>query len=376
MTHVLVVGGGILGTMHAWHAIARGHTVVQFEREQQARGATVRNFGLVWVSGRSAAELPATLRSRELWEGIGTDVPGIGFRACGSLTVVRTEAELAVVKEALARSDAAQRGFALLDPAAARARNPQLRGEFLAALWCSRDAAVESRVALPMIRAHLAGTGRYTFRPGCHVVDAAVTAERVELVDDGGGRHAGDVAILCPGATLHGLTQRVAGPLPVRPVRLQMAETAPLGEAFPTALADADSLRYYPAFAGPALERLRAEEPQAPVAAEHRMQLLCVQRLDGGLTIGDTHAYDEPFGFMVDEAPYGHLTGVLEGLLGRPAPPVRRRWAGVYAETTDKTQLVHRAAPDPRLHVVTGPGGRGMTLGPVLGEQTMDGIGL
>jgi FAD dependent oxidoreductase TIGR03364 len=373
---ILVVGGGILGTAHAWQAVRRGHTVLHLEREPQARGASVRNFGLVWVSGRAAWELQAALRSRALWEELGADVPGVGFRACGSLTVLRTEAELAVVKEALARPDAAERGFALLEPGEARACNPELRGEFRAALWCERDGAVESRVALPAIRAHLAASGRYSFVGGLQVLDATTSSAGVELVDGAGERHAGDVAILCPGAELHGLAQRVAGPLPVRPVRLQMAETAPLGSPLPTALADADSLRYYPAFAGPALERLRAEQPQADVASAHRMQLLCVQRLDGGLTIGDTHAYTEPFDFMVDEAPYAHLTGVLAGLLGRPAPPLVRRWAGVYAETTTPGELVHRATPDPLLWLVTGPGGRGMTLGPALAEKTAELIGL
>jgi glycine/D-amino acid oxidase-like deaminating enzyme len=52
---VAIVGGGILGTAHALEAIGRGHEVVQFEREVEARGATVRNFGLVWVSGPAAS---------------------------------------------------------------------------------------------------------------------------------------------------------------------------------------------------------------------------------------------------------------------------------------------------------------------------------
>lgn len=376
MSRVLVVGGGIVGTTHAWEAVRRGHEVLQLERQAQARGATVRNFGLIWVSGRSAAELPAALRARELWEAIGTDVPAVGFRANGSLTVIRTAAELAVAKEALTRADADARGFALLEPDAARARNPALRGEFLAALWCPRDATVESRVALPPMRAHMQATGRYAFRSGCHVVDARTTGAGVTLYDDAGEQYTGDIAILCPGANVAGLAHRVAGPLPVRPVQLQMAETAPLGEALPTALADGDSFRYYPAYAGPALERLRAEQPQAAVAATHRMQLLAVQRLNGGLTIGDTHAYTEPFAFAVDEAPYRHLVDTAEALLGRPLPPLQRRWSGVYAEATTPGELIHRAAPDPRLWVVTGPGGRGMTLSPALAEQTADLIGL
>ena len=373
---IVVVGAGILGTAHAWQAVRRGHDVVHVERETEARGATVRNFGLVWVSGRAAGELPATLRSRQLWEQLGRAVPAVGFRANGSLTVLRTDAELAVAKEAANRADAAERGFALLDAREARVHNPALRGEFIGALWCDRDATVESRAALPALRAHLAGSGRYRFVPGREVVDLTESTGGVAVVDDSGHSHHGDLAILCPGAALQGLATRLAGPLPVRPVRLQMMETAPLGEPLRTAVADADSMRYYPAFRGPALDALLAAQPQPDVAREHRMQLLCVQRLHGGLTIGDTHAYDDPFDFATDDAPYQHLREAAETALGRPLPPIARRWAGVYAESTEPGVLVHRARIGDQAWLVTGPGGRGMTLGPALAEQTADLIGL
>ena len=93
---VTIVGGGILGTAHALEAIGRGHEVVQLEREAEARGATVRNFGLIWVSGRATDELAAALRARELWEKLGAEIPGVGFRPTGSLTLLRTGRELAV----------------------------------------------------------------------------------------------------------------------------------------------------------------------------------------------------------------------------------------------------------------------------------------
>ena len=64
---IVVVGGGVLGTMHAVMARRRGYEVVQLEREAEARGASVRNFGLVWVSGRRAgpAICESTLCIRE-----------------------------------------------------------------------------------------------------------------------------------------------------------------------------------------------------------------------------------------------------------------------------------------------------------------------
>ncbi len=52
---VAVVGGGVLGFMHALEARRRGHPVTHLEREPGSRGASVRNFGLIWVSGRASS---------------------------------------------------------------------------------------------------------------------------------------------------------------------------------------------------------------------------------------------------------------------------------------------------------------------------------
>jgi FAD dependent oxidoreductase TIGR03364 len=369
---VVVVGAGALGTMHAWQAVRRGHEVVHLERERDARGASVRNFGLVWVSGRAGGpELETALRARELWQEIGAAVPGVGFRANGSLTAVTTEAERAVAEEVLAGPDAADRGWRWLEPREVRSLNPALRGDLLGALWCERDAAVEPRDTQRALRDHLTASGRYTFLPAREVHD--IGAGRV--LDDHGAVHEGDAVVLCTGASLSGLVRRYAPRLPVRRVRLQMMQTDPLGEALTTSVADGDSFRYYPGYAGGSLDALRSGQPQAPVAGLHRMQLLMVQRRDGGLTIGDTHEYDEPFGFDVVEEPYEHLTAVAEALLGRPLPRVRRRWAGVYAQCLDPEKVVHREPLADGVWLVTGPGGRGMTCSPAIAEDTANEMG-
>ncbi|MGW7065850.1 TIGR03364 family FAD-dependent oxidoreductase [Streptomyces sp. NPDC054855] len=371
---VIVVGAGVVGTMHAWHAVERGHEVVQIERESEARGASLRNFGQIWVSGRAGGEeLDTALRARELWEEIGARVEGIGFRANGSLTLVRNERERAVAEAALARTDASARGYKLLGADEARALNPALRGEFIAGLWCERDAAVEPRTAQLRLREALLRSPRYTFLPGREVRD--VVGENA-VRDDHGDVHTGDVVVLATGAWLGGLVRELAGPdLPVRRVRLQMMQTEPLGEALTTSVADADSFRYYPAYASDALDALHAGQAQTPTAAEHKMQLLMVQREDGGLTIGDTHEYEHPFAFDTLEDPYDHLTAVVEGFLGRPLPKIRRRWAGVYAQCVDTARVVHRQQVRDGVWLVTGPGGRGMTCSPAIAEKTADELG-
>jgi glycine/D-amino acid oxidase-like deaminating enzyme len=340
MDRVVIVGGGVLGVMHAVAARRRGLDVVHLEREAAARGASLRNFGLIWVSGRAAGpELALALRARRLWEDLAAEVPGVGFRPHGSLTIAVSEAELALLTEAAARPDAAERGYELLDAPAAREVNPALRGSFAGALWCHRDAIVEPRQAPAAIRDH---TGDW---------------------------HRADLVIVCTGAAHTG----IAGPHlagyqlpPVRRVRLQMLQTEPFAGRLTTSVADGDSLRYYPAYDLPGRDRL---PPQAPAAAAVAAQLLLVQRLDGSLTIGDTHAYDEPFAFDLDGAAYDHLRDRAGRLLGTALPPTRRRWAGVYSQATTG-ELYHRSSVAPGVVLVTGPGGRGMTCAPAIAEES------
>jgi FAD dependent oxidoreductase TIGR03364 len=366
---IVIVGAGILGTMHAWMAVRAGAEVVHLDADVGPRRASVRNFGLVWVSGRAAgAELALAQRARDHWQVIGAAVDGTGFRANGSLTVALDGDELAVLAGAVELPDADERGFTLVGPDETAQRNPAVRGRVAGALWCARDAVVEPGRVLGALRDALGRTGRYRFEPGRRAVEAGHG-----VVRDAAGRTEGaDLVIVCPGADHEGLAAEVLAAAPLRRCRLQMMETAPLGEPCPTSLADIDSLRYYPAFAS---LRLDALAPQPAVAAEHRMQLLAVQRLDGGITIGDTHAYDEPFPVGVTEGPYEHLRARAEAILGRALPTVVRRWSGVYSQATDDSACV-RLRLDDTTWVVTGPGGRGMTLSPALAEDTLVAAGL
>src|SRR6185437_1432029 len=203
----------------------RGFAVTHLEREPEGRGASVRNFGLVWVSERRAGpELALALRARGLWESIAADAPGTGFRPHGSLTIAGDEAELAV----------------------------------------------------PALRASLAGPD-YTWLPGLEAVEVAANGVRDQL----GTWHRGDLVVLCTGANFTGLAgphltaaralAKDADGVGLRRVRLQMLQTDPLPGSLTTSVADGDSLRYYPAFDVPSRDALPA---QVPVAAANRAQLL------------------------------------------------------------------------------------------------------
>jgi FAD dependent oxidoreductase TIGR03364 len=368
MATVVVVGGGVLGTMHAFTAHEQGHDVVQLDTDLEPRQASVRNFGLVWVSGRAeGAELELALRARSRWEEIAGRVPGVGFRPDGSLTIARHPAELVVLEAVCARDDASARGLRMLSPAEVVAVNPAVRGELLGALHCTRDAIVEPRRVLPALREAMRASGGYRFQGGrtATLVDAGA------VEDHTGTRWAADLVVVCSGAAHDGVAARWLVDAPLRRCRLQMLQTEPLDERLTTALADGDSLRYYPGFAVPEAAAL---PPQDPLGRAWRSQLLVAQRAGGELTIGDTHDYEEPYDFALDEEPNADLLRRCEEILGRPLPPVRRRWAGVYSQATDDSACV-RVTPAPGIVVVTGPGGRGMTLSPAIAADTFAGVG-
>ena len=330
---VVVVGGGIIGTMHAIFAVIRGAEVVHLERDKVPHGATVRNFGLVWVSGRAAGrELELALRARELWGQIGRAVPGIGFRANGSMTLVRTAEEMSVIECAVDRPDAAVRGFELLDPVQSRLRNPGLRGEFLGALWCPLDAAVESRLALEALRSWMSNSGRYRYLPARELVGIA----NYEVVDHRGVHHGGDRVVLCLGAALSGFAA-------------ELFEDAPLRS---------DAADLLP--------------PRNGFEARHAVQMLCQQRLHGGLTIGDTHETATDGQFDISDCPLDVIAAAARELVGDDFPRVERRWSGVYDQLRDPGpgEVYYRREVMKGVIVVTGAGGRGMTLAPAIAEES------
>jgi FAD dependent oxidoreductase TIGR03364 len=362
--------------MQAVEAHRRGWEVTHLEADAGPRRASVRNFGLIGVSGRAGGpELDLALRARARWEELARSVPGIGFRPVGSLTVALSDDELQLMAEAAARADAPARGFELLGAAGLRSVNPSIRGDVAGGLLCRSDAVVEPGSVLGALRASLPRNDTYRWLPGVQAVDIESATPSgsggATVVDHRGGRHRGSLVLLCPGDRLSGLGGRVGvavSDAPLRRCRLQMMETAPAPEPLTTAVADGDSMRYYPAFDLPG----RAGLPAAAAgSAEWGMQLLCVQRAGGGLTVGDTHVYDEPFDFAVDETPYGQLRARAEAILGWELPPVVRRWAGTYSLTTDGSLYCSRWV-DSAVILVTGPAGRGMTLSPAIAEETWD----
>jgi FAD dependent oxidoreductase TIGR03364 len=366
---LVIVGGGIIGTTLALAAVDLGHEVVQLEREHEPRGATVRNFGLLWICGRAEGrELDLALAGRGGWQRIAADAPDVGLRETGCLLVLRSAEEVALAQAACRRADAERRGFRVVEAAEARDLEPALQGSFAAALHSPHDALVEPRVVLPALRALAAGRGRYTFVPGRTVVDAGPHGAR----DHTGEVHDADAVALCPGDAPELIPAPVARRAALRVRRLQMLEAVPASSPPRMALASGDAMRYYPAFDLPERALL---PPASAMVSEYATQLLVAPRRDGSLTIGDTHVDDEPGAFGSDEPASMHLIGEASSLLGDDLV-IRRRWTGSYVRRTDGGDPILVDQLEPGLVLATAAGGLGMTAAPAIAAEVAAVLGL
>src|SRR5271154_1050500 len=97
-----VVGAGICGLAHALAAARRGKRVVVIDRDAQANGASIRNFGFITVTGQQSGDCwRRARRSRDVWVEISAAAK-IPVLQRGLLTIARRPEARCVLEQFLA----------------------------------------------------------------------------------------------------------------------------------------------------------------------------------------------------------------------------------------------------------------------------------
>lgn len=367
---LLVVGGGVLGLAHGCLAARRGLSVRLLERSVFARGASVRNFGMVWPVGQPAGDRRTlALRSRALWAELAA-LAGFRCEPTGSLHVAHHADELAVLEEFAAVDPGA--GTTVLSAAEALAKSPRLCADGLrGALFSPHEANVDSPRAIAALHRWLGE------QPGCSVhhglAASALTGDGVLASD--GREFAAERVLVCSGDDFASLCPTHFAKAPLRRSRLQMLRTVPQpgGWRLGPMLAAGLTLLHYDGFrACPTLPALKARlTAQWPEQWRDGIHVLVSQRDDGSLVLGDSHEYGREFALEVDAGLEPRILDYLATFFRPAAPAIAARWTGTYAQRTDGgfgwVEVVDR-----RTTIVTGFGGAGMTLSMGAAEHVLD----
>jgi FAD dependent oxidoreductase TIGR03364 len=360
-----VVGAGIVGLATALAGVRRGLRVVVIERDAQANGASVRNFGFVTVTGQERGPMWARARrSREVWCEVAAaaDIPIVHT----GLWMTARRPESVGVLEAFMATEMAE-GCRLLSPAEVRRRCPQLAvPDMLAALESTIDLRVESREAIPRLAAWLAAAYGVTF-----LREVTVTSIDMPLVSTSRGTVQAERVAVCPGDDFNGLYADRLNAYKLTRCKLQMLRLADPGFRLPAAIMSDLGLGRYRGYSDldaalPLKALLAADQPEH---LGHGIHLIVVQSADGSLVVGDSHHYaatPDPFSHEEVDA---LILEEFAAALGIAPPPTLERWSGTYASATNRSVLIDAPEPSVRIAIVTC--GAGASTGFAIGEEVI-----
>ncbi len=371
MKSAIIIGAGIVGLATARALAVRGYKVKVFERSQQASGASVRNFGMVWPIGQPTGELYETaLRSRAIWKESCTEA-GIWHNENGSLHLAYHNDEWAVLEEFVAENQAVRPAVSLLPKKQVRDKSAVavLKG-LRAALWSSDEVIVDPREAIAKLPAYFNEKYGVEFHFGVAV--AEVQSGRVRT---GGGRwHEADQVFICSGQDFETLYPQVFAKSGITRCKLQMMRTPAQPARIGASLCAGLTLIHYKAFEKlPSLPGLRSRfEVEMPAYLKWGIHVLVSQNDAGEVTLGDTHEYGLHHG-PFDRSELNELIIMyLETFCRLPKPQVAEIWHGIYAKMTDGKNWFHHE-PEPGVTILNGLGGAGMTLSFGLAERLVGG---
>ncbi|WP_066902173.1 TIGR03364 family FAD-dependent oxidoreductase [Mycolicibacterium houstonense] len=350
---VVVVGAGIVGLAHAYHAHQRGLSVAVVEHADGVVGASVQNFGHACITAQSGVAGEYGRIGRQHWLDLSRKA-GFWSAEAGTFCVARHDDELAVMREFESIRGSAE--VRLLSREQILDRIPVVADNVTGGMYLPNDLQVDPRTAAPSIAHWLAGDGvdfhwrtaASGFEPGVVHTSRGPLRARTTFVTVNC-----DIDRLFPGlAERDGLLRCRLHMLRAR-LPLSFPLQAPLFTGW--SLLRYSGFENLPATAAVA-ERLRSEHPDYVAIDLHQMY---TPQPDGSLLIGDTHYRDISAPPFQSEEGFAVLLEEARKLFGVKEIEVSERWQGVYTSAPGKEFLIEQ--PIEGTHVVTVTTGIGMT---------------
>ncbi|HUG86085.1 MAG TPA: FAD-dependent oxidoreductase [Euzebya sp.] len=211
MTHVVIIGAGIIGLASARELASRGVGVTVLERGMVAAGTSSRGEGNLLVSDKLIpAEAALALRSLQLWETLAAQsAEPFEHEPKGGIITATTDRQLGLLTTQAQRQRQLGITSSVLDMAALRDLEPHLSHDVIGGLHYPQDAQVMpihavralARAASDLgveVRTRVAVNGVSADRAGV-LVRTSRGILRADAVVNAAGPWAGEVAAACGG---------------------------------------------------------------------------------------------------------------------------------------------------------------------------------
>lgn len=362
----IVIGAGIVGLATARALSQKGYSVRIFERNQQAIGASIRNFGMVWPIGQPSGFLyESAMRSRAAWQAISRS-GAFWHEEAGSLHLAYHPDEWQVLQE-LYEAYHKERPLQLLGKQDVIRRSDGVNEDgLIGGLYSADEVIVNPKRAIAAIPEYLEATYKTTLH-----FNRCVSRIESQAVYCGKEKYEADLIVVCSGADFETLYPELFSSLPITKCKLQMMRLKEQGSwRMGASLCGGLSLAHYKSFeVAPSLPQLKDRfKQEMKEYLDWGIHVMVSQNEAGELTIGDSHEY----GLTLDPFDRSFINEMVVNYLKKFARfknwSVLESWNGVYAKLTNGEPYTF-LNPEPGVWIFNGLGGAGMTLSFGLAEK-------
>ncbi|WP_400071095.1 TIGR03364 family FAD-dependent oxidoreductase [Zobellia russellii] len=362
---LIVVGGGVLGTFHAYHAVNKGLKVALLEKDAKPQGATVRNFGQVVPSGMDSKWQLYGRESLNIYKHIQSKFD-ISVRQEGSIYIASNEEETQLLLELNAINLANSYTSKLLTKEECLEMYPGLRADYVKmGLFFPEEVMVEPRLMIGKLQAYLEEVGMDVFMNKTVVECNALTNWVQVHTTDNTSLSAAKV-IICNGSDFKTLYPSLFAESDLIVSKLQMMQTKHQPNyKLPSSILTGLSIRRYEAFSEcPSYASIKAKENSEAFEKKWGVHILLKQAADGSVIIGDSHEYApaarmDYLGMDLNMNIDNFILKEAKKIFDLPTYQIQNRWYGLYSQC--KEADIYQHTIDHNIHIVTGIGGKGMT---------------
>lgn len=362
---LVVVGGGVLGTFHAYHAMKKGLKVALLEKDSMPKSATVRNFGQVVPSGMNTKWQEYGRKSLKIYKKIHAKF-NITVRQEGSIYLASNEEEVQLIEELREINRINEYTSILFTKAECLSRYPGLNEKYVkAGLFFPEEITVEPRTMIGRIHKYLQKKGLSIFYQS-KVIECYALGNEVSTQLANGRMLLSSKVIICNGSDFKTLYPQLFATSDLEISKLQMMQTKPQENyKIPGSVLTGLSIRRYEAFAEcPSYLKIKSKELLESPEKKWGVHILFKQAMDGSVILGDSHEYADAeniddLGFDLNMEIDNLMIKKAKEIFELPTYEIKQRWFGMYSQC--KNSDIFERTIDRNIHIVTGIGGKGMT---------------
>lgn len=376
---LIIVGAGVLGTFHAYHALKKGLSVAILEKNTKPEGATVRNFGQVVPSGMDKKWQDFGKESLKIYHEIQNEFD-INLRQNGTIYVASNDEEIQLIEELHQINISNDYQSELLSKNQCLAKYDGLRPDYCkAGLFFPQEVTVEPNTMIHKLHQYMIVSLGLDLYTNTTIVHTENKSDEVVAITAAGIEYRATKIIICNGSDFKILYPEIFKNSDIIVSKLQMLQTKPqnnykLDGSILTGL----TIRRYESFEEcPSYQAIKAKEDPNSFEKKYGVHILFKQAIDGSVILGDSHEYAsaeeiDTLGFDLNMDIDNFMINEAKKIIDLPTYEIQNRWFGMYAQCKTKDIFEHTVGEN--IHIVTGIGGKGMTGSAGFAKHNIDKI--